>query len=122
MPYLTALNLVLFMGRRKFQMDHKQHGRNMIIAEYIWRRYLATLPPGTPMPSKYRNINLPDNDPLKWHPCFRWRKQVSSHMQVMKGFFKFHPCCESILHVSVLILAAVRVWWCVSAVCHERSM
>lgn len=103
-PNFTAVLLVLFMGRRKYHMDNKQHGRNMIISEYIWRRWLALLPPGTKEPSKYRNEDLPDNNPLKWNPWYRWRKQVSSHMQVMKGFFKFHPSCKSVLQVASLVI------------------
>jgi hypothetical protein len=28
------------------------------------------------------------------HPMYRERKQVSSHIQVIKNFFRFHPACE----------------------------
>ncbi len=53
----------------------KPYGRNELIAEYIWLAYLQKLPPGAiPDPTMKRN-----------------RKQVSSHIQVLKGFFKHHP-------------------------------
>lgn len=81
------------MGRRKFYMYNKQHGRNMIISEYIWRRWLAT----QPNPERIRKVldeSLPDKDPNKFHRMYRKRKQVSSHIQVQKGFFKFHWACE----------------------------
>jgi transcriptional enhancer factor len=66
------------MGRRKFSYKGKPHGRNELIKEYIWIAYLQSLPPGQrPDPSMARD-----------------RKQVSSHIQVLKGFLKDHPACK----------------------------
>lgn len=81
------------MGRRKFYMSNKQHGRNMIISEYIWHRWLAT----QPNPERIEKVldeTLLDKDANKYHPMYRKRKQVSSHIQVQKSFFKYHPACE----------------------------
>ncbi len=66
------------MGRRKFSYKGKPHGRNELIKEYIWIAYLESLPPGaSPDPSMMRT-----------------RKQVSSHIQVLKTFLRDHPACE----------------------------
>ena len=51
----------------------------MLIMEYLEHYYRATLPPGVE----------PDDT------IDRTRKQVSSHIQVLKGFFKSHRCCKS---------------------------
>ena len=63
-------------------MHGKQFGRNMLIGEYLWLAYLQTLPPA----------DLPMR---KGHLMARTRKQVSSHIQVLKNFFAHHKCCES---------------------------
>ncbi|KAM3069303.1 hypothetical protein ACMFMG_010810 [Clarireedia jacksonii] len=63
------------MGRRKFSYKNKPHGRNELIKEYLWLAYLGTLAPGEP----------PDPSML------RDRKQISSHIQVLKGFLRDHP-------------------------------
>lgn len=65
------------MGRRKFSCRGKPHGRNELIKEYLWIAYLQSLPPGA----------KPDMGMM------RTRKQVSSHIQVLKGFLKDHPAC-----------------------------
>jgi transcriptional enhancer factor len=66
------------MGRGKFTFKGKPCGRNELIKEYIWIAYLQSLSPGQhPDPSMAR--------------C---RKQVSSHIQVLKGFVKDHPACK----------------------------
>ena len=66
------------MGRKKYNMGGKLHGRNMLITVYLWITYCVSLAPGT----------KPDES-MK-----RSRKQVSSHIQVLKNFFKHHRCCE----------------------------
>src|SRR3569833_450687 len=67
------------MGRRKYTMRGQQHGRNMLISEYLWVAYRNSLAPG----------QEPDMS-MK-----RTRKQVSSHIQVLKGFFTFHRACKA---------------------------
>lgn len=69
------------MGRRKYSYRGKPHGRNELIKEYLWIAYLQSLPPGT----------RPDPGMM------RTRKQVSSHIQVLKGFLRDHPACESLV-------------------------
>ncbi|PQE03320.1 transcription factor protein [Rutstroemia sp. NJR-2017a BBW] len=73
--FLDALTKFPQMGRRKFSIKNKPHGRNELIREYLWLAYLDTLAPGEPP------------DPL----MMRSRKQVSSHIQVVKGFLRGHP-------------------------------
>ncbi|RDW87624.1 hypothetical protein BP5796_03318 [Coleophoma crateriformis] len=73
--FLDALIDIPPMGRRKFSLRGKPHGRNELIAEYIWIAYQQGLPPG----------QKPDK------AMMRSRKQVSSHIQVLKGFFREHP-------------------------------
>lgn len=80
----SALLLIPQMKRRKYTMKQTQFGRNMLIGEYLWIYYLQTLPPGTEA-----ECNL-----------VRHRKQVSSHIQVLKQFFANHRCCK--LHVPIL--------------------
>ncbi|KAH6669450.1 TEA/ATTS domain family-domain-containing protein [Halenospora varia] len=76
MAFLDAIMLIpAHMGRRKFSFRGKPHGRNELIAEYIEIAYFQSLAPGqVPDPSMKRT-----------------RKQVSSHIQVLKGFLKDHP-------------------------------
>jgi transcriptional enhancer factor len=65
----------------------KQQGRNELIKEYLWIAYSQSLPPGA------------EKDPgMK-----RGRKQVSSHIQVLKNFFTHHRCCESTPALIVLV-------------------
>ncbi|KAJ4413996.1 hypothetical protein N0V85_003341 [Neurospora sp. IMI 360204] len=64
------------MGKRKYTMRSKLWGRNMLIAEFLWIAYCASLPPGTEPDPKMK----------------RKRKQVSSHIQVLKNFFLNHRC------------------------------
>ncbi|KAH8883886.1 hypothetical protein GQ53DRAFT_811274 [Thozetella sp. PMI_491] len=80
-PFLDALLLIPHMGRKKFTMrdrrtgEMKQYGRNMLIGEYLWLACKANLPPGFDMSQLERG-----------------RKQVSSHIQVLKNFFLPHKC------------------------------
>lgn len=79
------------MGRKKFSSKGVLYGRNMLISEYLWICHLILFPPaqGEVLPvGKAREKNK------KW-PVFRDRKQVSSHIQVLKGFFLSHPLCTS---------------------------
>ncbi|KAG4431133.1 hypothetical protein IFR05_013382 [Cadophora sp. M221] len=71
-PFIKALLEIPPMGRRKQSCQGKLCGRNELIAVYIWNAYLATLMPG----------ERPDMSMM------RTRKQVSSHIQVLKGVFK----------------------------------
>jgi len=64
----------------KYSLKGKLYGRNMLIGEYVWLYYVASLPPGV----------QPDEKQM------RTRKQVSSHIQVLKNFLKEHPFCEFI--------------------------
>jgi hypothetical protein len=66
------------MGRRKFSYKGKPHGRNELIKEYLWIAYLQTLAPG-----QHPDLSMG-----------RTRKQVSSHIQVLKGFLREHPACK----------------------------
>jgi transcriptional enhancer factor len=75
----VALIDIPAMGRQKFSYRGKLHGRNELIKEYLWIAYLESLPAGQPP------------DPT----MARTRKQVSSHIQVLKAFFKLHAACEA---------------------------
>lgn len=66
------------MQRRKYSFRGKPHGRNELITEYLWIAYMDSLPPGA----------VPDEE------MRRTRKQVSSHIQVLKGFLRDHPARE----------------------------
>lgn len=76
--YSLALQVIPKMGRRKYSMRGKPYGRNELISEYLWISYKQSLPPGA----------VPDET------MRRARKQVSSHIQVLKGFMKGHPAGE----------------------------
>ena len=73
------------MGRRKFSMGGKLHGRNMLISEYIFVICVALL--GSKEIFRIDN----SNDSIEQ----MGRKQVSSHMQVVKKFFEDLRCCKS---------------------------
>jgi transcriptional enhancer factor len=75
---VVALLDVPKLGRRKFHLHGKPHGRNELIALYLWIAYVESLPPG----------EQPDETKR------RTRKHVSSHIQVLKGFMRDHPACE----------------------------
>ncbi|KAK2625696.1 hypothetical protein QTJ16_005008 [Diplocarpon rosae] len=78
LAFLDALMKIPAMGRRKFSYHGKPHGRNELIKEYIWIAYLESLPPGARPDESMR----------------RTRKQVSSHIQVLKAFLKDHPAFD----------------------------
>lgn len=72
-----ALLLIPDMGRSKYFMHGSLYGRNMIISNYVWMSYCMSLPPrATPNPVNKRD-----------------RKAISSHIQVLKNFFKEHRFC-----------------------------
>jgi transcriptional enhancer factor len=73
------------MGRRKFSMGGKLHGRNMLISEYIFVLCIELL--GSKEIFRIDN----SNDSIEQ----MGRKQVSSHMQVVKKFFEDLRCCKS---------------------------
>ena len=66
------------MGRRKFCFNGKLHGRNELISLYLWIGHCESL--------------LPNQKPDETKR--RDRKQVSSHIQVLKGFMRGHPSCK----------------------------
>lgn len=72
------------MGRRKFSMGGKLHGRNMLISEYIFVICVEVL--GSTEIFRIDN----SNDSIEQ----MGRKQVSSHMQVVKKFFEDLRCCK----------------------------
>lgn len=81
------------MGRRKFSMGGKLHGRNMLISEYIFVICIAVL--GDKEIFRIDN----SNDSIEQ----MGRKQVSSHMQVVKKFFEDLRCCMSLCLLCVLV-------------------
>lgn len=91
----TAVLLMPHMGRRKFSMGGKLHGRNMLISEYIFVICVAIL--GSKEIFRIDN----SNDSIEQ----MGRKQVSSHMQVVKKFFEDLRCCKEI-SILTLVLSA----------------
>ncbi|CRK21097.1 hypothetical protein BN1708_003434 [Verticillium longisporum] len=71
--FLDSLLIIPHMGRKKYSMQGKQFGRNMLISEYLWIAYCCSLQPGQKTEE-------------------RKRKQVSSHIQVVKKMFEKHRC------------------------------
>ncbi|GAB0135879.1 hypothetical protein EsDP_00004201 [Epichloe bromicola] len=80
--FVDSVLLMPHMGRRKFSMGGKLHGRNMLISEYIFTICVAVL--GSKEIFRIDN----SNDSIEQ----MGRKQVSSHMQVVKKFFEDLRC------------------------------
>ncbi|EYB26529.1 hypothetical protein QX201_001032 [Fusarium graminearum] len=80
--FVDSVLLMPHMGRRKFSMGGKLHGRNMLISEYIFTICVAIL--GSKEIFRIDN----SNDSIEQ----MGRKQVSSHMQVVKKFFEDLRC------------------------------
>ncbi|KAF7563000.1 hypothetical protein G7046_g1161 [Stylonectria norvegica] len=80
--FVDSVLLMPHMGRRKFSMGGKLHGRNMLISEYIFTICVTLL--GSKEIFRIDN----SNDSIEQ----MGRKQVSSHMQVVKKFFEDLRC------------------------------
>lgn len=65
----------------------------MLITEYLWIYHWLLHPPqnGEVIPNRQQRERGPDGKP---HPMYRGRKQVSSHIQVLKGFFATLVTCR----------------------------
>ncbi|KFY31716.1 hypothetical protein V493_00870 [Pseudogymnoascus sp. VKM F-4281 (FW-2241)] len=78
--FLNAFLDVPMMGKLMYQINGKPHGRNQLIALYMWISYEKSLPPNV-RPDKTKR---------------RTQKQVSSHIQVLKGYIRTDPASQHI--------------------------
>jgi transcriptional enhancer factor len=85
------------MGKKKVGKKEddgfKQFGRNELIERYLWFAYLESLPPGAAPDPKLWIVEYRIATDTKTKG--KGRKTVSSHIQVLKGFFKPITCCKS---------------------------
>ena len=81
------------MARKKFSSKAVLSGRNMLITEYLWIYHWLRHPPapGEYVPVRKQREDCNNGKP---HKMFRTRKQVSSHIQVLKHFFQSLPTCK----------------------------
>ncbi|KFY33758.1 hypothetical protein V494_07365 [Pseudogymnoascus sp. VKM F-4513 (FW-928)] len=82
--FLDAFLDVPMMGKLMFQINGKPHGRNQLIALYMWIAYEKSLPPNV-RPDKTKR---------------RTQKQVSSHIQVLKGYIRTDPAFQHIFRAA----------------------
>ncbi|KAK7928777.1 Conidiophore development regulator abaA [Apiospora marii] len=78
------------MDKRKYNSRDTLYGRNMLISEYLWICHWILYPPnpGEEIPMGKDREKRPGHPA---HPKYRTRKQVSSHIQVLKELFKTLP-------------------------------
>ncbi|KAL2154946.1 hypothetical protein VTH82DRAFT_3622 [Thermothelomyces myriococcoides] len=79
--FLDALLLIPQMGRSKYNIDHRQQGRNQLIGKYLWLASCRDMGPGEKPSTLLLEIRGE-----------KGRKRVSSHIQVVRNFFAAHRC------------------------------